>query len=68
MHPFLDYFIKANGLLLFFWLFYRLFLHKETFYNLNRWYFLVSIAVSLIAPLVKYTKTVFIEATQQTID
>lgn len=68
MHPFLEYLIKANSLLIFFWLFYRLFLHKETFYNLNRWYFLVSIAVSLIVPLVKYTKTVFIEATQQTID
>lgn len=68
MHPFLEYLIKANSLLIFFWLFYRLFLHKETFYNLNRWYFLVSIAVSLIAPLVKYTKTVFIETTQQTID
>lgn len=68
MHPFLEYLIKANSLLIFFWLFYRLFLHKETFYNLNRWYFLVSIAVSLIAPLVKYTNTVNIEATQQTID
>lgn len=68
MHPFLDYFIKANGLLIFFWLFYRLFLHKETFYNLNRWYLLGSIVVSLIAPFITFTKTVFIEAPKPTID
>ena len=68
MHPFLDYFIKANGLLLFFWLFYRLFLHKETFYTTNRWYLLGSIVVSLIAPFITFTKTVFIEAPKPTID
>lgn len=68
MHPFLEYLIKANSLLIFFWLFYRLFLHKETFYTLNRWYFLVSIAVSLIAPFITFTKTVFIEAPKPTID
>lgn len=68
MHPFLYYFIKANGLLLFFWLFYRLFLHKETFYNTNRWYLLGSIAISIIAPFITFTKTVFIEASKPTID
>ena len=68
MHPFLVYFIKANSLLIFFWLFYRLFLHKETFYNLNRWYLLGSIVVSLIAPFITFTKTVFIEAPKPTID
>lgn len=68
MHPFLDFFIKTNGLLLFFWLFYRLFLHKETFYTANRWYLLGSIAISLVAPLITFTKTVFIEAPKPTID
>lgn len=67
MHPILDYFIKANGLLLFFWLFYRLFLHKETFYTTNRWYLLGSIVVSLVAPFITFTKTVFIEAPKPTI-
>lgn len=68
MHPFLEYLIKANGLLLFFWLFYRLFLQKETFYTTNRWYLLGSIALSIIAPLIIFTKTVFIEAPKPTID
>lgn len=68
MHPILEYFVKANGLLLFFWLFYRLFLHKETFYTTNRWYLLGSIVASLIAPFITFTKTVFIEAPKPTID
>ena len=68
MHPFLEYLIKANSLLIFFWLFYRLFLHKETFYNLNRWYLLGSIALAIIAPFITFTKTVFIEAPKPTID
>src|SRR5690606_18913160 len=56
------------SLLIFFWLFYRLFLHKETFYNLNRWYLLGSIALAIIAPFITFTKTVFIEAPKPTID
>lgn len=68
MHPFLEYLIKANSLLIFFWLFYRLFLHKETFYNLNRWYLLGFIALSIIAPFITFTKTVFIEVPKPTID
>jgi len=68
MHPLLEYIIKANGLLLFFWLFYRLFLNKETFYSANRWYFLTSIAISIVAPLITFTKTMYFEAPQSTID
>src|SRR5690606_4967387 len=61
MHPFLDYILKANLLLIFFGLFYLIFLKRETFYQLNRWYFIGSIIVSITAPLVTFTKTVFVE-------
>lgn len=61
MHPFLDYILKANLLLIFFGLFYLIFLKRETFYQLNRWYFIASIIVSITAPLVTFTKTVFVE-------
>ena len=61
MHPFLDYILKANLLLIFFGLFYLIFLKRETFYQLNRWYFIGSIIVSISAPLVTFTKTVFVE-------
>lgn len=60
VHPILLYLIKANALLLFFWLSYRIFIRKETFYTIVRWYFVFSILFSLIAPLLTYTKTVVI--------
>ena len=60
MHPFFIYIIKANALLLLFWLVYTLFLKNETFYKALRAYFLLSIACALVAPLVTFTKTVII--------
>ena len=61
MHPFLDYILKANLLLIFFGLFYLIFLKRETFYQLNRWYFIASIIVSVTAPLITFTKTVLVD-------
>ncbi len=61
MNPIIMYFLKANGLLLFFWLFYRFFLRKETFYTSIRWYFISAIILSLGIPFFKYTKTIIIE-------
>src|SRR5690606_34034815 len=61
MHPFIEYFLKANVLLIFFGLFYLIVLKKETFYQLNRWYFIGSIIVSVTAPLVTFTKTVLVD-------
>lgn len=61
MNPIIMYLLKANGLLLFFWLFYRLFLRKETFYTSIRWYFISAIILSLGIPFFKYTKTIIIE-------
>src|SRR5690554_1524398 len=60
MSPFIIYLLKANGLLVFFWLFYRLFLRKETFYTAIRWYFTGAVLLSLSIPLLTYTKTVII--------
>src|SRR5690554_2235299 len=60
MSPFIIYLLKANGLLVFFWLFYRLFLRKETFYTAIRWYFIGAVLLSLSIPLLTYTKTVII--------
>lgn len=50
------YLLKVNGLLLFFWIFYKLLLQKETFYKYNRFYFLGSIVLSFVFPLIHYTK------------
>lgn len=61
MHPFLDYILKANLLLIFFGLFYLIFLKWETFYQLNRWFFVGSIIVSITAPLITFTKTILVD-------
>ncbi len=61
MDNWIDYILKANFLLVFFWLFYRVFLRKETFYTPLRWYFVAGILLSLIFPLINYTQTVIIE-------
>lgn len=50
------YLLKVNGLLIFFWIFYRLLLQKETFYKYNRFYFLGSIVLSFVFPLIYFTK------------
>ncbi|HBD26642.1 M56 family metallopeptidase [Flavobacterium sp.] len=63
MENLLIYFLKVNGLIVLFYLMYVLFLRKETFFNSNRWYFLIGLVLSLILPLVKFTKTIWIEAT-----
>ena len=50
------YILKANGLLIFFWMFYKIFLQKETFYTINRWYFISTLLISFILPLIYFTK------------
>ena len=61
MENVLIYFLKVNGLIILFYLMYVVFLRKETFFVSNRWYFLTGLVLSLILPLVTFTKTIWIE-------
>ena len=61
MENMLIYFLKVNGLIILFYLMYVVFLRKETFFTPNRWYFLSGLVLSLILPLVTFTKTIWIE-------
>lgn len=63
MNPVVLYLLKVNVLLIVCWFFYRLFLQKETFYNTIRWYFISSVLLAFVLPLITYTKTVIIEQT-----
>ena len=56
MEQILIYLLKVNGLLIFFWIFYKLLLQKETFYTFNRFYFLGSTLMSFVLPLIYFTK------------
>ena len=63
MENLLMYFAKVNGLIILFYLMYVVFLQKETFFTSNRWYFLTGLLLSLILPLITFTKTIWIEPT-----
>ncbi|MGS4345769.1 M56 family metallopeptidase [Myroides odoratus] len=63
MTPFILYLLKANGLLAVVFVFYYLFLRKETFFVAIRYYFLLGITLSLLLPLLQLTKTVYVEQT-----
>ncbi len=55
------YFLKANGLLVTFFLAYYFLLRKETFFNKNRWFLILGLVASVLLPLITFTKTVWIE-------
>ncbi|WP_410880929.1 M56 family metallopeptidase [Myroides sp. DW712] len=61
MTPFILYLLKTNGLLAVIFIFYYLFLRKDTFFVAIRYYFLLGITLSLLLPLLQLTKTVYIE-------
>jgi hypothetical protein len=49
----ITYLLEANLYLAALYLFYRLLLQRETFYQLNRWYFIAALVVSFSLPLLK---------------
>lgn len=61
MENLLIYFLKANGLIILFYLIYVVFLRKETFFVSNRWYLIVGLVLSLILPLITFTKTIWVD-------
>ncbi|WP_333810158.1 M56 family metallopeptidase [Flavobacterium sp.] len=61
MENLLLYFIKANGLIILFYLMYVIFLRKETFFTSNRWYLISGLLISLILPLITFTKIIWVE-------
>lgn len=61
MENLLLYFAKVNGLIILFYLIYVLFLRKETFFVSNRWYFIIGLVLSLVLPIITFTKTIWVE-------
>jgi beta-lactamase regulating signal transducer with metallopeptidase domain len=61
MENLLLYFAKVNGLIILFYLMYVLFLRKETFFVSNRWYFIIGLFLSLVLPLITFTKIIWVE-------
>lgn len=61
MMNWLYYLLEANLYLAVFYGFYRLFLHKETFYSLNRFYLIIATLIAFSLPLLQigYLNNVF---------
>lgn len=68
MENLLLYFAKANGLIIVFYVMYVLFLRKETFFVKNRIYLILGLMVSLVLPLITFTKTIWVDATPNSND
>ena len=58
MEAFIEYILKASGILTVFYLTYHLFLKKETFFKVNRHYLLSGLLIAFILPLLTITKYV----------
>ncbi|WP_427873840.1 M56 family metallopeptidase [Flavobacterium sp. MMS24-S5] len=56
------YLAKSSSLMLMFYCAYYFLLRKETFFNSNRWFLLSGLIVSVILPLLTYTKVIWIDA------
>ncbi|WP_428232935.1 M56 family metallopeptidase [Flavobacterium sp.] len=52
---------KSSALLVLFYCAYYLLLHKETFFNSNRWFLLAGLVTSVVLPFIVYTKVVWID-------
>ena len=57
----MEYFIKFSAILGLFFVFYKLFLEKETFFNMIRGYFLIGIITAIILPFIIIPEYVYIE-------
>ena len=55
------YILKVNFLITLFYLVYKLALSKETFYNYSRWYLLSGLLISVLLPIVTFTKIEYYE-------
>lgn len=57
------YFLKANGLLILFFLAYYFLLRKETFFTKNRWFLLMGLFAAVLLPLITFTKVIWVDPT-----
>lgn len=62
------YLLKSSGLVTLFFLSYYFLLRKETFFTSNRWFLIVGLITSALLPLLVFTKTIWVEPTNTTID
>ncbi|WP_420320003.1 M56 family metallopeptidase [Flagellimonas sp.] len=60
MEALLIHLLKSSGILFLFLTCYLLFLRKETFFNGNRWFLVMGLLISVLAPFITFTNTVLV--------
>ena len=60
MEPFIFYFLKSSGILIAFYVCYLFLLRKETLFQLNRYFLLLGIVLSISLPFVYFSQDVVI--------
>ncbi|GAA4271146.1 M56 family metallopeptidase [Aquimarina gracilis] len=61
METTLIYLLKVNLLISIFYLTYFLLLKRDTFFNINRHFFILGIIISILLPLVEFSEIIYIE-------
>ncbi len=59
----MEYLLKANAIVILFYLCYKLFLQKDTFFKSNRYFLLIGLIIACLIPLI--TIPIYIEASSQ---
>ena len=62
MEALFEFLLNSSAGIILFYLAYRFFLMRETFYELNRWFLLIALAASVLIPLFPVYYTVNVEA------
>lgn len=66
MNPVLLYFAKVSGAMALFYLCYKLFLSRDTYFNRNRFYFLGGMVIAIAVPFIKITvRTIEVQPVSQ---
>lgn len=66
MEALFEFLLKSSAGIILFYLVYRFFLMRETFYELNRWFLLIALAASVLLPLFPVHYLVNVEAQTST--
>src|SRR5690606_13593185 len=57
----MDYFIKTSALITLFYISYKVFLQRETFFNANRWFLMLGLLTSVILPFIVFKNYIYVE-------
>lgn len=57
----MDYFLKSGAIIALFYISYKLFLQRETFFNSNRWFLIIGLPASVLLPLIVVPNYIYIE-------